>query len=301
MLFISLITFLADEIAPGDQATVLAGEKATQQQVLRLREQLGLNRPWFVRYGEFVSRAVVLDFGKSYYGTKEPVSDKIKRALPMTLRVASLSILLAAFVGIILGTIAAIKENRVADRGILSLSTLGVTVPNFVLAPILVLIFALQLNYLPTGWVVPSKQVAPQIYYLLLPVIVLSARPMATLTRLTRASMVDTLKQEFIKLAVAKGVPMWQVYVKHGLRNAILPVLTAIGTSFGFLLTGSFTVETIFSIPGLGFEAIDAIRKGDTPMILATTLIAGTLFILVNLVVDVLLPIIDPRIRESQV
>lgn len=301
LFFISLITFWADELAPGDQALALAGEKARPEAVLRLREQLGLNRPWPVRYGEYVVNAAKLDFGRSYFGTKEPVSDKLKRALPLTMRVAFLSILLAAAIGILLGTAAAIYENRFADRAVLTLSTLGVTVPNFVLAPILVLIFALNLNYLPTTWEVEAKRVAPDIYYLILPVVVLAARPMAALTRLTRASMVDTLRQEFIKLAVAKGVPRWRVYFKHALRNAILPVMTAIGTSFGFLLTGSFTVETIFAIPGLGSEAILAIRNGDKPMIMATVLVSGALFIVINLIVDILLPIIDPRIRESQV
>lgn len=301
LVFISFIAFWGDELAPGDQALALAGEKARPEAVERLREQLGLNRPWPIRYVEYVGNAAKLDFGHSYFGTKEPVKDKLQRALPLTLKVALLSICLAAAMGIFLGTLAAIYENRFADRAVLTLSTLGVTIPNFVLAPLLVLIFALNLNYLPTTWEVESKRVAPDFFYLLLPVVVLAARPMASLTRLTRASMVDTLRQEFIKLATAKGVPRWRVYFKHALRNAILPVLTAIGTNFGFLLTGSFTVETIFSIPGLGSEAILAIRNGDKPMIMATILISGALFILINLLVDLILPIIDPRIRESQV
>ncbi len=299
LVFISLVTFAADELAPGDAATAVAGEKATQAQVDRLRHQMGLDRPWPVRYAEFVSKAARFDFGDSYFGTKEPVNHIIARTLPLTLLLAGSSILFASMVGISFGTLAAIYQNRLPDRLALTLSTLGVTVPNFVLAPILVSIFALRLNMLPTTW--EPVLVAPVIYYLVLPVVVLSARPAATLTRLTRASMVDTLSQEFIRLAVAKGVPPWQIYFKHALHNAILPVLTSIGTSFGYLLTGSFVVETIFTMPGLGHAAIDAILKGDTPVILATTLISGGLFVLVNLAVDVLLPVIDPRIRESQI
>ncbi len=299
LIFISLVSFGADELAPGDAATVLIGEKAPPGAVAALREQMGLNRPWTVRYVEFASKAARGDFGKSYYGTKEPVSDILRANLPMTLRIASFAILLASIIGITLGTLAAVRENRGTDRVVLSLSTLGVTVPNFVLAPILVYIFAVQLNRLPTSWVV--DRVAPDIYYLILPVVILSLRPMALLTRLTRASMIDTLNQEFIRLAVAKGVPKFRLVIRHALRNAILPVVTAIGTSFGFLLTGSFIVETAFALPGIGREGIEAIQKGDTPLIQATVLVAGALFILINLIVDLLIPILDPRVRESAI
>lgn len=299
LLFISLVTFIADDMAPGDAATLIAGEKATPAQVERLRHEMGLDRPWPVRYVEFVGKAARFDFGNSYHGTKEPVSAIILRSLPMTLRLATLSIIYAAVVGLTLGTLAGVFRDRWIDRTVLTLSTLGVTTPNFVLAPILVYIFAVKLNYLPTTWEVRLR--APEFFYLLLPVLVLSARTTATITRLTRAAMIDTLGMEFIRLAVAKGVPPWRVVLVHGLRNAILPVLTTIGTSFGFLLTGSFVVETVFTMPGLGYAGINAILQQDSPVILATTLVAGALFVLVNLAVDLILPIADPRIRESQV
>lgn len=299
LVFISFVTFLAAEFAPGDVVTVLAGEKATLETKERIRHEMGLDRPWPERYVRFVGNAARLDFGNSYVGTKEPVWDSIRRTLPMTMRVAAWAILLAAAVGITLGTLAAVAEGRALDRAILGFSTFGVTIPNFVLAPILVLVFALQLGQLPVTW--EERRIAPDFYYLVLPVVILSLRPMATLTRLTRSSMIDTLGQEFIRLAVAKGVPRWGVVVKHALRNAILPVLTAIGTSFGFLLTGSFIVETAFAVPGIGRLAIEAIQKRDVPTIQATTIVAGVLFILVNLLVDLVQPVLDPRIRESQV
>lgn len=299
LLFISLVTFLAAEFAPGDVVTQIAGEKATVETKARIRREMGLDQPATTRYLKFVVGAVQLDFGNSYIGTKEPVADSIKRTLPMTMRIAAWAILLAVSVGVTLGTLAAIQENRFLDRLILSLSTLGVTIPNFVLAPVLVLIFALQLDKLPVNWT--ETRVAPDYYYLLLPVVILSLRPMATLTRLTRASMIDTLGQEFIRLAIAKGVPRFQICTRHALRNAILPVVTAVGTSFGFLLTGSFIVETAFTLPGIGRLAIESIQRRDVPTIQATTLVAGFLFIVVNLLVDLLQPILDPRIRESQV
>lgn len=299
LLFISLITFLAAEMAPGDAARQIAGEKATPETVERIRKDLGLDRPWPQRYVTFVAKAAQLDFGKSYVGTREPVMESIQRTLPMTIRVSLWAIALAAVTGVVLGSLAAIQENRWLDRVVLGFSTLGVTVPNFVLAPILGLLFAVMWDKLPLNW--EENRVAPDFYYLILPVFVLSLRPMATLTRLTRASMIDTLGQEFIRLATAKGVPRFRLYTVHALRNALLPVITAIGTSFGFLLTGSFIVETAFTIPGVGRLAIEAIQKRDVPTIQATTLVAGFLFIAVNLLVDLVQPALDPRIRESQV
>lgn len=299
LLFLSFVTFVADEAAPGDRATVLAGDKATLQTVERLREQLGLNRPWPIRYAEYVGQLARGDLGNSYYGTKEPVKDIVARNLPMTLRIAFFSIILASVLGILMGSIAGTFKDKWPDRTVLVVSTLGVTVPTFVLAPVLVLIFTERLDMLPGRWA--PDRVASDFYYLLMPVLILSARPMAQITRLCRATMIDTLGLDFMQMAIAKGVPPVPRIIRHGLRNAILPVVTAIGTNFGYLLTGSFIIERFFLIPGLGREAIEAIQKGDTPVLQATTLLAGALFVLVNLLVDLVLPLLDPRIREAQV
>ncbi len=302
LVFISLVTFLADELAPGDAAMARIGDKNfTQARYEAMKKDMGLDRPWPVRYVEYMGNAAHGDFGQSYWGTRDEVKDILKKVVPVSAQLAFLAVLLAAAIGLTLGTLGSIYENRAADRFALSLSTLGVTVPNFVLAPVLAYFFAIRLGMLPLTWAPESQMDGPKIYYLLLPVIVLAARPMAMLTRLTRASMIDTLNQEFIRLAVAKGVPSGRLYFKHGLRNAILPVLTGIGTSFGYLLTGSFIVETAFLIPGMGHEAINAIQKGDTPVIMACVIVTGAMFITVNLLVDLAQQLIDPRIRESQV
>lgn len=302
LLFISLITFLADEVAPGDAALVRIGQKNfNQQRYEELRHSMGLDRPWPVRYVEYIGNAVQGDFGESYYGTRDPVNEILAKVVPVSAQLALLAILLAALVGIVLGTIAAINENRAGDRFALSVSTLGVTLPNFVLAPVLAYFFAIRLKALPLTWEVESMMTRPKWEYFVLPVVVLAARPMAGLTRLTRASMIDTLNQEFVRLAVAKGVPRYRLYINHALRNAVLPVLTGIGSNFGFLLTGSFIVESAFIIPGIGHEAISAIQKGDTPVIMATVIVTGAMFIVVNLIVDLFQQVIDPRIRESQI
>lgn len=290
---------MAAELAPGDAALARVGEKATREAYLATRKEMGLDRPWPVRFVEFVGNSARGEFGNSWMGTREPVKQIIARALPYTVKISSIAILFAAAVGVILGTLAAIKENKGVDRACLTISTLGVTIPNFVLGPILVFVGNTVLQQLPTSY--DPRLPNPEIYYLIIPVLIMSARPMATLTRLTRASMIDTLKQEFIKLAVAKGVPSFRLYTVHALRNAILPVVTAIGTSFGFLLTGSFITERFYTIPGIGFYTIDAIQKRDTPVILATVLVTGAMFVIVNLIVDIALPLLDPRIRESQV
>jgi peptide/nickel transport system permease protein len=299
LVFISFIVFLADEVSPGDAATVLAGDKASIAQVEQLREQLGLNRPWPTRYFEFLGKAVKLDFGKSYYGTKRNVREMIIEKLPMTALLAFTGIVIAAIVGIGFGTIASIYRTRPPDTAILILSTLGVTVPTFVLAPALVYYFSTKMNYLPPAWEVNLR--APMWMYLILPVSILAARPSALLTRVTRASMIETMQQEFIRTAIAKGVSPGRLIFRHALRNAILPVITVVGTSFGFMLTGSFVLETVFTIPGIGQEGIDAILQGDMPRIQGIVLTTGFMFLLLNLVVDILLPILDPRIREAQV
>lgn len=299
LLIISFITFVASALAPGDPARYVAGEKATEEQYMRIREQMGLNKPLLIRYGKYIGDIAQGNWGESYQGTHEPVGDILKRSITMTAKVAFLALLLASITGITFGTIAAIRENKFADRAVLTLSTLGVTLPNFVLAPILVYIFAVRLNKLPVGWEVELR--APEWYYLLLPVIVMSLRPMAMLTRLTRAAMVETLRQEFIRTGIAKGIPPFRLYTKYALRNAILPVITTIGTTFGFLLTGSFVVERFFIMPGLGSKTIEAILSNDIPVIQACVLVTGAMFVLVNTIVDLALPILDPRIREAQV
>ncbi|MCH8274088.1 MAG: ABC transporter permease [Armatimonadetes bacterium] len=296
LVFITLITFIAGDLAPGDPAVRKAGMHGGQEAVELIREKMGLNRPLHVRYAEFVWNAAHFEFGESLV-TPRAVNEIVLTGIQHTGRIALLAILLASGVGILLGGIAAIWRNRVADRLAVSFSTLGICIPNFVLAPVLVYIFAIWLDRLPVAWRDDPER-GPWIY-LILPVAIMALRPAAVITRLTRASMIDTLSQDFIRTAYAKGVPFWRTIIVHALRNSLVPIMTAVGTSLGFLLTGSFIIETAFLIPGLGSASIDAIRKADYPVIQATVLIFAVLFIAVNLLVDLLLPLIDPRIKEG--
>lgn len=296
LIFISLVTFTAGELAPRDAATLKAGDRATKEVVDRIREEMGLNRPFLVRYGEFVWGAVRFDFGQSLFQPRK-VNDILLEGIGMTGMLAICAIVLASLMGILLGGVAAVWHNKVPDRLAVSFSTLGICIPSFVLAPILVYVFAVKMEMLPVSWG-PDASSNP-IPYLILPVFILSLRPSALITRLTRAGMIETLSQDFVRTAFAKGVPFWKVIIKHAFRNTLVPIVTAIGTTFGFLLTGSFILETIFRIPGLGLASIRAIQQSDYPVIQATVLLFAVGFIVINLIVDLLLPLIDPRIREG--
>jgi ABC-type dipeptide/oligopeptide/nickel transport system permease component len=290
---------MAQEIAPGGPEYTIAGEKATKESIARIRKELGLDRPWPVRYAEFVNNAVHGDLGTSYTGTKEPVIETIKREVPMTARLALYALIVASVVGVSLGVVGAIYRDKFPDKLVLFLSTLGVTIPNFVLAPILVYFVCLELRLLPLTWEVYRD--LPDIYYLVLPVSLLALYPTAMTIRLTRASMIDTMQQEFVKFAIAKGVPTLQVIFKHALRNAILPVITGLGISFGYLLMGSFVIEMIFRIPGIGNEIVDAIQSRNNPVVMGGVIVTATMFTLINILIDVILPILDPRIREARI
>ncbi len=299
LFFVSVVTFMADSIRPGGAEYALAGEKATKETIERVRKLLGKDQKWYVRYVKYIKNAARLNFGNSYYGIKEPVFDIVKRNIPMTARLAFWAVLLSSCIGITLGVIAAVYQLRTADKLILFFSTFGTTIPSFVLAPILTAVFCTNLNLLPINWEVYRD--LPDFYYLVLPVSIMSLGPSARLTRNTRSLMIDVLHQEFIRFAVAKGVPRWKVIIRHGLRNAIMPIITQIGMMLGGLLSGSFVIESYFTLPGIGKEAVESIKRGDTPVLITITLVGATIFVVSNLIVDILLPILDPRIREAQV
>jgi peptide/nickel transport system permease protein len=297
LIFVSALTFVAAELAPGDPIQIKLGERATPAAVAQLKHEYGLDRPLLVRFGDFLWGAARLDFGRSYFDTRTVRQILLQNYWP-TAMLAILAMLVASVVGIFLGTIAAVAAGKWPDRLAVVLSVAGLGIPNFVLAPILVLIFALRLQwYEVAGWADNFSDLGP---YLVLPVIVLSVRPLAAIMRLTRSSMIGVLSQDFIRTARAKGVSWTGVVVRHALRNAATPVIIGIGSSFGYLLTGSFITETVFAIPGLGKRAIEAIYQRDYPVIQATTILFAAAFILVNLAVDLVQARIDPRVRLNR-
>lgn len=289
LLLISFLTFIMGFLAPGDPIRMILGEHSDPQTVAQVRHELGLDQPWYVQYRRFVWNAVRGDFGISLYN-RRPVGDMIRESFPATATLAVLAILLAIMVGIPAGIVAAVWHNRLPDRLSMAGVVIGISVPNFVLATLLILLVSVRLGWLPVaGWGAPE--------YMVLPVLVLAARPSASIARFTRTSMLEVLQQHYIRTARAKGVPEHLVILRHALPNALLPVVTVIGNAFGYLLTGSFIVETVFAVPGVGYKSIEAILRRDYPVIQATTLLFAFLFIVVNLVVDVLYTRLDPRVR----
>jgi ABC-type dipeptide/oligopeptide/nickel transport system permease component len=253
---------------------------------------MGLDRPVWQQYVSYVAGVAHGDFGESYL-TQRPVSEILGNGFPFTLTLAAWALILAIGIGVTLGVTAAVYQDTWIDRVTMVIALVGVSIPTFVLAPILILFLALKLGWLPVaGWLGPK--------YVVMPAIVLAGRPSALIARLTRSQMVEVLRQDYIRTAYAKGLTKSQVIFKHALRNALLPVLTIVGTAFGYLLTGSFVVETIFSVPGIGQQSIESIFRRDYPVIQATVLLAVMGFVVVNLCVDLLYGVLDPRVRRGQ-
>ena len=283
------ITFFIAYLAPGDPAQIAAGQHSDPATIARVRHEFGLDRPPGARYVSYLRGLAHGDLGKSFYD-REPVTTFLKRGLPNTALLATCAIVLALAVGVPIGLLAALKPNSILDRALMTTVLVGVTLPNFVLGPVLVLLFALKLHWLPVaGWGGPQ--------YVILPAVVLAARPAALMARMTRASLLETLRQDYIRTARAKGLSPATVLVKHALKNAFLPVLTTLGVQLGYLLTGSFVVETIFTVPGIGFQSINSLFQRDYSVIQGTTLVIAVIFILTSLVVDLLYALLDPRIR----
>ncbi len=286
------ITFFIAFLAPGDPAELAAGQHSDPVTLAHIRHEFGLDKPPLERYGLYLWNAAHGDLGKSYQD-REPVTAFLKRGLPNTALLAATAIGVALLVGIIVGLLAATKPNSFLDRFLMAAVLVGVTLPSFVLAPVLILIFALKLGWLPVaGWGDPEN--------LVLPAVVLAARPAALIARMTRASMLETLRQDYIRTARAKGLSPMTVLVKHALKNAFLPVLTTTGVSFGYLLSGSFVVETIFAIPGVGKESVASVFDRNYPFIQGTTLLLAAIFVVTNLVIDVLSAALDPRVKALE-
>jgi peptide/nickel transport system permease protein/oligopeptide transport system permease protein len=276
---------------PGDPAQVLAGQMASQEDIKNIRQQLGLDKPIFVQYGIFLSRLARLDLGRSAR-TQNPVIKEIWARLPNTMILAVAAITLACLFGIPAGIISAVRPYTWIDYLFTSMALFGISMPVFWLGLMLIVIFSLVLHWLPAGGIGSWKHV-------ILPSFTLAAFVVAFITRITRASMIETLSQDYTTTARSKGLKEQVVIVKHALKNALIPIVTVVGLQFGLLLGGAVLTETVFAWPGLGRLIVDSILARDYPVIQGTILIFGLLYILVNLVVDLLYAFIDPRIRYA--
>ena len=292
LIGVTLITFTLLYITPGDPARALLGPSANTEQVEQLREEMGLNDPYIVRYGNFLSNLVLhQDMGRSYRA-KQPVFSVIMSAFPATLKLAALAVAIAVMIGIPLGIISAVKQYSVFDNVALILGLIGISMPVFWLGLLLIIFFSVQLGWLPSSGFTHFNQ-------MILPSIALGAQSIAVITRMTRSNMLEVIHKDYMRTAEAKGQKRSVIIWQHALGNALIPIITIIGIQFGQLLGGALMTEVIFSIPGIGRLMVDAIKARDIPIVLGGVLFVAVAFACVNLIVDLLYAFVDPRIKSQ--
>jgi len=317
---LSIVTFSLSHIVPGDPARLMAGPRASRSAVDKIREQYGLNDPLPVQYINYVKGVVRLDFGDSFT-SRRPVKTDLQRYLPATAELAIFAFLLSTIIGVPLGMLSAVRRNQWPDHLARFVSISGLALPVFWLAIMAQFVFFGKLGWLPDGERLPIGVDPPRtitslytidalltgnwevlrtaISHLVLPVVVLAYGSLAVITRMVRGGMLEVLNQDYIRTARAKGIDQHRVILGHALKNALLPTVTSLGLQIGLLLSGAFLVEIVFSWPGIGRYAVEAIQRLDYNATMATTLIIALVFVLMNLVVDILYLFLDPRISYS--
>jgi ABC-type dipeptide/oligopeptide/nickel transport system permease component len=289
ILVVSLIVFLILHLAPGDPARLIAGEEATAEQVEAIRRELGLDRPLYEQYFTFLGRMLRGDFGKSTL-TKRPVLEEIAPRWINTIKLAMASTIVCVAIGLLAGIIASTHPHTVFDNLSMFGALIGVSTPIFWLGLILILIFSVMLNWLPAGG-------TGGLEHLILPAITLGAATSAVVARMTRTSMLEIIEQDFVRTLKAYGLGHRSVVYKHVLRNALIPIVTVIGLQFGYVLGGAVLTETVFAWPGIGRLIVSSIFARDYPVVQGGIMLVAVTFIFVNLGVDLLYAVIDPRIR----
>ncbi|KLU64923.1 oligopeptide transport system permease protein OppB [Desulfosporosinus acididurans] len=286
-LVITLTFFLMHAIPGGP----FASDKILLPQVqANINARYHLNDPLFKQYTDYLKNAAHFDFGPTFRYQGRSVNDIIKEGLPRTAAIGSMATILALICGTFLGIIAALRQNKTADYVATFLATIGISVPSFVIATLLQYYVGFKLHlFPPIGWGDPNQ--------LVMPVLALSAYPVAQITRLTRTSMLDVLHQDYIRTAKAKGLPGYIIVFRHALKNAIIPLLTFMGPFFAYILCGNFVIEYIFNIPGIGQYFVTSITNRDYPVIMGTTILVATLMVTFNLLVDIAYTLVDPRIK----
>ena len=297
MAIVALFVFSLLYIAPGDPAAIIAGDQATPDDIARIRVSLGLERPFLVRFGEWVWQILHLDLGTSIF-TSLPVSQLIAQRIEPTLSLVAVTMVLTISVAVPLGVLAAWKAGTWIDRCVMALAVVGFSVPVFVVGYVLAYVFALELDWLPVqGYTPISVGIRPWLQNLILPAISLGLIYVALTARITRATMLEVLSQDYIKTARAKGLGQRAILFIHALKNAAVPIVTVIGLGIALLIGGAVVTESVFVIPGLGRLTIDAILRRDYPVIQGIVLLFSFTYVLINLGVDLVYTLVDPRIR----
>ena len=297
LLIASLIVFTLPRFIPGDAVQLMLAEKAYAKDIDELRAKLGLDRPLYVQYFEWVGRVVRGDFGESLW-TRRPVLEEIGQRLPVTFTLAGLALTFALTIAIPVGVISAARQDTLADFVARSTAILGLSVPGFWLATLLIVLPAIWWGWRPVGdFVEFSRDPVRHVRQLLLPAAILGIAASAALMRLTRGMLLEVLRQDYVRTAWAKGLAERRVVLKHGLRNAIIPVVTLLGTQLPQIIGGTVVIETVFGLPGMSRFLFDAINQRDYPVIQGVNLLVVSTVVMVNLGVDALYAVLDPRIR----
>jgi len=297
MLVVAIVVFSMLRLTAGDPAAIIAGDNATSQDVAAIRAKLGLDRPIVEQFGIWISRVVRGDFGESFF-FKRTVASLIAERIEPTLALAALTLVLAVFMAVPLGIVAAWKRGTWIDRGVMGLSVLGFSVPVFVIGYALIYLFAIQLAWLPVqGYQRLSEGLAGCLERLILPSITLAVIYVALIARITRASVLEVLDADHVRTARAKGLGEVPVLVRHVLRNASVPIVTVIGFGVALLIGGVVVTESVYAIPGLGRLTVDAVLARDYPTVQAVILLFSAAYVLINLLVDLTYTVLDPRIR----
>lgn len=300
LFIVSLVIFLIIHLTPGDPVSYMLGDEATEEQIENAREELGLNLPLYEQYFHWVTNVLKGDFGVSFH-MNTTVLDAIWNHVGPTLALAVLAQIVALLIAIPLGIIAAIRRGSAVDQAVMGLSLLGMAVPSFLLALFLVLLIGVYLQWLPVAGYQPlSSGLWNHLQYLILPAISLGSIQAALIARMTRSSMLEVLNNNYINMARSKGVSERKVIYGHALHNAFLPILTVIGQTFGALVTGAVITETIFNIPGLGQLIINSVERRDYTVIQGIVLFVTFIYVTLNLLIDLLYGVVDPRVRLDE-
>ena len=297
MIIVAIIVFTLIRLVPGDPAAVIAGNMATNEDIARIRTELGLDRSFFMQLGIWGKGLLMGDLGQSFFFKQDVVALIGERMAP-TMSLAFLTIVITVLIAVPLGTLAAWRHGGWLDRSLMGFSVLGFSIPVFVLGYLLVYFFSLKLDWFPVqGYKPITDGVGPWLHHLLLPAFTLSIVYVALIARVTRASVAEALTEDYVRTARAKGLPESRVLIKHALANAAVPIVTVIGIGIALLIGGVVVTESVFSIPGLGSLTVDAVLARDFPVIQGVILCFAFLYVMVNLLVDVSYLFLDPRIR----
>lgn len=301
MWIVATLVFFMLRAVPGDPLRAMLFDAGDEQAIEALRHKLGLDQPVYVQYALWMGRVVQGDLGNSIYGSRVSVSRIIREAFPRTMSLAGLAFVIALFLAVPAGIISAVRKHSLLDHGFTLFAFLGLSMPDFWLGILLIIVFAVHLNWLPAiGYAPLSAGFWPWLSHLILPAIAVGTAFSAIMARMIRSAMLEVMKLDYVKVARSKGLAEWTVVFKHTLRNALIPVITVMGIAFALLMAGAVIVENVFAIKGLGRVLIQGILNRDYPVVQGAILVVSALFVFANLLVDLLYTVIDPRIRYEE-